>query len=118
VDERLIMFPRGAGPGLYDPMVDIFGGQDRSGGIEHVTSQAPDARYKVMSALDDHSFALGPAAGDTDAGLTDVVGREIVTPTPALYRLWLVWVGAPPGPFNAFATFARKRYAPALAAAP
>jgi len=58
------------------------------------------------------------AAGDTDAGVSDVIGREIVTPTPAIYRLWLVWVGAAPGPLDAFATFARERYAPALVAAP
>jgi hypothetical protein len=59
-----------------------------------------------------------PGGRGYDAGVSDVIGREIVTPTPAIYRLWLVWVGAAPGPLDAFATFARERYAPALVAAP
>jgi hypothetical protein len=54
------------------------------------------------------AFVLDPAA----VTRTKALGSE------SMARKLRCWVGAAPGPLDAFATFARERYAPALVAAP
>lgn len=87
--QRLIMFPRHAGPAQFDRIVELFGGLDRRGGVEEI-ALVGSARPEMMRGLDRSSFTVGPMALEKDGMGSGVVSREVV-PAQDPGRLWLVW---------------------------